>query len=126
DRARQNLEEIYKTLITVKSEYMRNVGNMISKVHHNIAFEFKTDENIPPLVKLEMLINLYAKDLKPSFLSFEKAKNEFDQLLAEGLNRRYTTSQVAEKQKISFEITKRYSAIEEKNIRNSGFNCKKY
>jgi hypothetical protein len=76
-RERLRLEEIYRALIDIQRDYQKILGQIIEKVHYEKPFDVKSDTDIPPITRLEMLVSLYFPELKDMHNNFVTAKNNF-------------------------------------------------
>lgn len=104
NRKRETFEDIYKTLITIRSFHQEIMGMCLNKIHYNIAVEPPKYEGIPPIIKVEMLIKLYGVELSDSWDQFTKFKDKFGKLYLEIFRLNYQSRSLKEKQKISSEI----------------------
>ena len=104
NRTRQTLEETYKTLIIIRSEYQQNIGMCINKIHNNVSINPIQHTGTPPIIKAEMLIKLYGKDLRDLWGEFAKRKDDFGRMYANILTTNYQSKELKEKQKITEDI----------------------
>ncbi|WP_201321984.1 hypothetical protein [Pseudanabaena sp. lw0831] len=102
DRERKNLEEIYVILHEIRKDYYNLTLNQVSnKIFNNV--EIKSIEShelnkIPPLIKLDMLINLYFPSLKDVHSKLVITKNIFGEELGVVMLNSYTSKSLEDKQ----------------------------
>ena len=58
-RDRDRVEKIYQLLVTINAENGTRMAMALNSIHHAKPILQKDTENFPPLLELEMLINLY-------------------------------------------------------------------
>ncbi|MDC2891232.1 hypothetical protein [Psychrosphaera algicola] len=104
NRKRETLEDIYKTLIIIRSDYQGISGMCLNKIHHDIAIVPQKYEGIAPIIKAEMLIKLYGKELSDSWDLFSKFKYSFGESYAEVITTNYKTKSLKEKQELSSKV----------------------
>ncbi len=124
DRMRQRLEDLYRTLIFVNNDYTEHIGQMINKVHHNVPITVQKPVDIPPLIKVEMLVNLYFPEFKAIYGEFENEKDEFGKLYADTIGSNYQSSSLENKQKICGAFVSRYKTLSNKIERLKESICK--
>lgn len=83
DRNRKRIERIYELLITIKMDYGRNLGEIINWIHYGIPIQEKGIKEVPPLVELEMHINLYFPELKETHKEFVAHIHAFGKIFME-------------------------------------------
>ena len=83
ERNRKRIEKIYELLITIKMEYGKNLGEILSWIHYGTPIPEKEIKEIPPLVELEMLINLYFPELKETHKEFLSHIHGFGKIFME-------------------------------------------
>ena len=113
NRKRETLEDIYKTLITIRSDYQGISGMCLNKIHHNIAVEPPKHEGISPIIKAEMLIKLYGEELSDSWDQFTKVKNSFGELSADIMGGDYQSKPLKEKQALSSKVLSRFHKMDD-------------
>lgn len=77
DRQRKRLEEIYTTLIAIRSSYYELSTKVSSKVFNDVPIETYEFPEMPQILKLEMIIDLYFPELKGVHNDFINTKNIF-------------------------------------------------
>ena len=86
-RQRERLECIYHSLISIKELYLSQLNkimSMIDGVETSVLSEPST-KGIPPILQLEMYINLYFPELKNEHIEFSKARDIFASLMVKTL-----------------------------------------
>jgi len=111
-RERQRLEEAYELLLDIKKDYQGILGRCISKVHFSTPMEPEHHEGCPPIIRLEMLTNLYLKELKREFTSFSKAIDAFGKDYAEIITGNFSGLDLKEKQRKCGQLVSKYEAVE--------------
>ncbi len=113
NRKREILEDIYKTLIIIRSDYQGISGSCLNKTHHNIAVVPPKHEGIAPIIKAEMLIKLYGKELSDSWDQFTKLKDSFGETYAEAITTNYQSKPLKEKQELSSKILLKFKKMDD-------------
>jgi hypothetical protein len=103
-RKRGILEDIYKILIIIRSDYQGISGSCLNKIHHDISVVPPKHEGIAPIIKAEMLIKLYGKELSNSWDQFTKLKDSFGESYAEVITTNYQSMPLKEKQELSAKV----------------------
>ena len=111
-RERARLENLYETLIAIRMDYQAMLGQMIAKVHFNNEVVFIEQVCIPPLVKLDMVINLYFPTLIELYTKFVLGKVKFGKLWANNLQTSFTTSSLQDKQNECSKYEKYFNEID--------------
>lgn len=83
ERNRKRVERIYELLITIRIRYGKNLGEIINWIHHGVPVPETEIKEIPPLVELEMLINLYFPELKETHKEFISHIHAFGKIFME-------------------------------------------
>lgn len=117
-RERERLEEVYTTLVAIRSVYIDMHHQASIKILFNSSAAPKekesNDERMPPIVRLQMLVNLYFPALRPSFSEFEVAKNDFGVKYAELMVERSSNRQLPEREELRDRFTRLFSLIDER------------
>jgi hypothetical protein len=113
-RERQRLEEIYRTLFDITRDYQIILGQVIEKIHYEKPFETKPDTNIPPIIKLEMLVDLYFPELKDVHNDFVAAKNKFGEEYAQVISRSFKAETSETKQRLCGKFATLYKHIDDR------------
>lgn len=82
DRTRNRLESIYELLVKIQRDYISLMGKAIAYAHGGEKIVFDGNEEIPSLIKLEMMVSLYFPEFKEKMKLLEIAKNLFGKELA--------------------------------------------
>ena len=98
DRERKNLEEIYTTLFDVRKDYYNTLNQVTNKIFNNMEIKSTDSHELPPLIKLDMLINLYFPSLKDSHSKLVNTKNIFGEELGVVMLNSYTSKSLEDKQ----------------------------
>lgn len=99
NRRRERLEVLFKSLIIVDSQYR---GFAIS-LSSGLFPEFEKKE-IPPLLEIEMMINLYFNELKDAFDEFDVERRTFGKLFSKITSQEFQTFSAQEKKQICDEV----------------------
>lgn len=113
NRKREILEDIYKTLIIIRTDYQEISGICLDKIHHNIPVVAKKHEGIAPIIKTEMLIKLYGKELSDSWEQFKKLKDSFGESYAEVITTNYQSKLLKEKQELSSRLFIKFKKMDD-------------
>lgn len=101
DRDRSRIEKIYEILISIKMERGKDFGRILNWIHHAVPIASDEESGMPPIVQLNMLINLYFPDLKPEQKKLMDAIHQYGKASLEARRTDYRKSELAEKQNIS-------------------------
>ncbi|MBH0063019.1 hypothetical protein I6E85_17960 [Pseudoalteromonas sp. NZS71] len=64
NRIRARIEKIYKLLIIIDKDITSDVGKIIKFLHAKTPYKLDDVPELPPLIELEMLINMYFPDME--------------------------------------------------------------
>ena len=98
DRQRKRLEEVYTTLFAIKSNYCELSAKISSKILEGIDIRENSFPEISPILKLEMLIDLYFPELKNVHDDFVNAKSTFGTEYAAIISTNYKDKSTGDKQ----------------------------
>jgi len=99
NRQRERLEDLYKTLLLIRNEYLDFHGKTIFRINHYSPMTAGSRPDVlPPIIKTEMLVKLYFPCLNPELSAFLKARDNYGKEWAE-LILASTTSWPIEKRK---------------------------
>ncbi len=76
-RERERVEKIYRLLVTLNNDISSQMSECINHIHSQQSFNDKPVPELPPLLELEMLINLYIPTLSDSFKVLLGSVHEF-------------------------------------------------
>jgi len=113
-RDRERLEEVYEKLVLIRSEYGEMFCQAINAIHHNQPIKVKSGEGMPPIIHLQMLVNLYFPRLRPSFYEFEKAKNNFGEEYAKLIGGSFSDKSLKEKKDLSGRFAKLLDVLQKR------------
>ncbi len=113
NRKRETLEDIYKTLIIIRSDYQGILGMCLNKIHHDVAIVPPKHEGIAPIIKAEMLIKLYGRELSNSWDQFKELKDDFGESYAEVITTNYQTKSLKEKQELSSKVLLKFKTMDD-------------
>jgi hypothetical protein len=111
DRNRNNLEELFRTFIILRTDGYSSVSKCLNKIYHNIAYVEKIYPDIPPNSKAEMLIKLYAPELKESWENYVKSKDDFAGICVKILLKQCDAILDQEKKEIEDQLLERQKAF---------------
>jgi hypothetical protein len=101
DRERKRLEELYITLFSVKTVYSELSKKIASKIFEEVDIQTNSSTEMSPIVRLEMIINLYFPELKNIHSEFVNAKNIFGKEFGKVMIKSYK-NELLENKKESF------------------------
>lgn len=104
DRRRLKLEELYITTINVNSEYNDLLKQAILKMNSNTPINIEYGSGVAPIIRLDMIMNLYFSNLKEQYVDFMSAKSEFGKAFNEILIANFESYSKENKQKITTNI----------------------
>jgi hypothetical protein len=113
NREREKLEELYVTLIQVQKAYTKIIEQSVQKINFNVPIEIREVIDIPPIVKLDMLVNLYFPNLKAFHNDFVDARNIFSKEYLNILTTEYKEQLLENKQKTCQRVLDSYFKINE-------------
>jgi len=114
DRQRKKLEEIYTTLFAIRSSYYELSTKISSKIFEDIDIKEHSFPEISPILKLEMLMNLYFPELKNVHGDFTNAKNAFGKEYTAIILTSYKNKSIADKQNTFARTYELLTIIDEK------------
>ncbi|CZJ14842.1 Uncharacterised protein [Legionella pneumophila] len=119
DFMKQKLEELYITTISIGTEYNQIYQQALFHINKedfkpgSIPTTWTKDtKEIAPLVRCEMLLNLYLPILREKFEHFTNLKEKFGTLFGTVIMTNYSHVQKKERQKITKTITDLYFEID--------------
>lgn len=113
NRKRETYEDIYKTLIIIRSDFHSTLGECLNKIHHDIKSESTKHDGIPPIIKAEMLIKLYGGSLNNSWDQFIVVRDSFGSLYADILLGDYKKNTLNENQELSGKVVTMFSKLDD-------------
>jgi len=113
-RERQRLEEIYRTLFDIRRDYQIILNHIIEKIHDEKPIETLPSTDMPPISKLEMLVDLYFPGLKDAHNDFVTAKNTFGQEYASVVIRSFKAETPETKQRLCGKVATLYEYIDDR------------
>lgn len=112
DRDRSRIEKIYELLISIKMERGKDFGRVLNWIHHTVPIANDEVSDIPPIVELDMLINLYFPDLKTEQEKLMGAIHKYGKSSLEARQTDYRKKTLAEKQSASGTLLNMQGSIE--------------
>ncbi|MBE4594727.1 hypothetical protein BOO24_20590 [Vibrio navarrensis] len=83
-RERERIERIYYLLVLVRKDVLEDSQQCISHIHSNTKYQVRDVRDFPPLLELEMLVDLYIPalnehltELRSSVANFTNKKMDF-------------------------------------------------
>lgn len=116
-RQRERLECIYHSLISIKELYLSQLNkimSMIDGVEPSGPNELIGTKGIPPILQLEMYINLYFPELKNEHIAFSKARDTFASLMVKTLTGELRTMTPQARQAFRSELIDASELIDDK------------
>lgn len=89
NKKKEGLKDLYETLILVCLDYSSISSKCIEKIDSNVKFEFDKKDKIAPLVKAEMLVNIYGKEVMELWDELKKETEKFGNILLEVIEKNY-------------------------------------
>jgi hypothetical protein len=93
-------------------DYQGILGQVISKVHSNTAMTPKEYSGIPPLIKLEMAINMHFQSLDEAHKQFASAVKSFGEKYAANISTSFASEPTETKKKICEEYLRLFDAVD--------------
>jgi len=111
NRERDRIESLYETLIKIRMFYQDILGKMMNKVHFNTPGTPKEYSDIPPLIKLDMVIHMYFPSLAEAHKKFVSVAEPFGKKWGENMSTSFSGEPTETKQRICGEYMRLFMEL---------------
>jgi hypothetical protein len=114
NRDRDRIEKIYRLLVAINSEKAIEMSDTLNSIHHARPIKQKDLQAFPPLLELEMLINLYYPAIEVEREELMKAIHSFGEKYFEFGFKDYRNESLKIKQLDSSLLVKLHLSVDNK------------
>lgn len=112
NRRRDRLEEVYRTLVKIKIDSQDLSGKLLKHIHYDTQIEMEDVPDFPPIINLQMLVDLYFTELHLEYKNYVDAKNDLGKKFASLLSKKFNNSTLEVKQQHADEVLKLQRNVE--------------